>query len=799
MGWPIICFVALVFIGETSKCGKMNEYHEPEGWGKHSTYVWGREFGYEENKRTTCLCPDGQYIAKVAGKKSASWNLHDDGLDAISVICSGSDQWEKSMGYYDKKDVWADADDWLTTPDWGPICGLHIKIHDEKRYAMAFKFEYLDGYKSAELGEVREKYPGTWYTERCQKRSDTTRILVGFTITSDWTIYTFQPIWEFPKCEARAVRLNGLPQQAPEQWIKDLRNNAFLMIPEEDWSGGSPVYELIGESTSYLLMKSNAYPNAWRVKGTFSAELEQRVLLKIPYAYEHFPGYCFEELTREHFDLTQGFRTGGSALTVFDEADKRKFIAEGFPSAPIEYSKNSAIWSDKLSNNAQQWSTEVKNTKSNEKVTLKEHQTKFGMEIETEAKWDVGAKIGVSVGVETELSKKIGEQFKSTVIDSEGFKKMCTTDLRRIGDRADFVVWVWEFSRTKKYGQGTDFMLSCHSWAKSGSCQRLPPRCLPGGCDPPECIRCKSPADELMPLDMWIVAQKKHFGDDFVDQCLREQVKKCDPKTRQYTCCEELIATEGVKCGIGNGGCSTSTECVAGTTCKEMEGDNFGGPSDMSVCVTDHSFDVRGPAHVGPHLAESDLGTGEDGPKSSGGLSGTSVEVEAASGSGDVIQQGRKDEDCTEGISLEIIDREEKQKLLEAQRNWKATFVVPPQPDDQPELMKAKSTTGERKETLPQTGMAGTLIKPKQINVVETDSQTPMIPFEKKQTLPLSETGTDAFLETAVGTAIIKETFVSHIYIFASIFVLCGFVFWLLEKQKRQVNLEFALLENYEI
>ena len=83
--------------------------------------------------------------------------MFEDGLDAISVQCSGSPSWEKSMGYYDDKDVWRDLSQWTVTPDSGPICGLSVQLNEKDHYVQAYKFIYMNGAESPAMGNVFAK------------------------------------------------------------------------------------------------------------------------------------------------------------------------------------------------------------------------------------------------------------------------------------------------------------------------------------------------------------------------------------------------------------------------------------------------------------------------------------------------------------------------------------------------------------------------------------------------------------------------------------------------------------------
>jgi len=706
----------------------MFEYHQPEEWGEESRTVWGREFQYDEERRTTCLCPQGQWISQIAGYVQTSWNMFEDGLDAISVKCSGTDSWEKSMGYYDDHDVWRNKDLWkYTNPTYGPICGLDIYINNADRYAQAFKFEYMDGFKSVTLGETNyEKYPGTWYEDPCEKMRDTTRVLVGFTITSKWTIYTFQPIWEYPKCQKRAVRIEGLPQESPRKFISDLRANTFLMTDDE-WQGGSPVYKLSGER-EYRLHRINTYPCSWRITGTNYRTMQDLVVMKIDTPADNFGGFCFDDISTGHLNAAQcGVGHNLEACNL------RGLSVSSWDIAPLEYSKNSAMWVSPLSNNEMSWTMEIKNSRTKRKVDSESSQRKFGTKVGAEASWDVGAKVGVSVEVSAGLSNSIGHTFETASSQSEGFSRTCKSDLRSIGGQASYTIWIWEFTKTRKWGQGTDSMLSCHSWVKSGTCQGLPPNCLPpGGCVPPDCIECVSENLQLVPTDVYKRTQIAKFGAELVEQCMTMRELECDPKKRDYNCCAELVERTGRLCGLGEGGCTDSNQCQPGTGCKEQEGDNFGGPRDMPVCVTDHQSHVRirqdtrhstparqaastarqsvDPDRQGGNPARQDTSTARRGavPAQQGAVpvvpgvpvrqaetdvagkekvqapqqkAGSSVEVLAALGTGK-IQIVTATRSVTEGMPGAEVDELDRTKKLKSMEEEDASFQPPPPPDN---------------------------------------------------------------------------------------------------------------------
>jgi len=675
-------------IESSAKCGKMWEYHEPE-WGQHGQEIYGSEFGYDEGRRTTCVCPEGQWISRIAGWTNDKWNMFEDGLDAISVQCSGSPSWEKSMGYYDDKDIWRDLSQWTVTPDSGPICGLSVQLNEKDHYVQAYKFIYMNGAESPAMGVLNDAdHPGTrWYKDDCVKKHDTARILVGFTITCKWTIYTFQPIWEEPKCDIGAVKINKLPPATLRtKWGQDLTNTAFLMA-DNDWNGGSPVYKLNGRHGNYELFRSNADPLAWRVLGLNYDGGPNKLVMRMPFAAEEFEGFCFEDTTSRIMNKAVGFfvqkNSGVMAIAPMGGSPE----AIGYEQIPVEYIKNSAMWNAPLSNAALEWTMTIKNSKTHQ--TVKEHvrKRKFGASLSVDVKWQIGAKVGVTMGVSAELSDKIGTKFTVSSTNSESFSKTCKVHLGSIGGSADFTVWIWEFTRELKYSQGSDSMFSCHSYPKSGPCQVIPPNCLPGGCNPPECMTCVSPNLELIPHEEFIALQREKFDTEdvsLVDRCLQELKKKCDPRDLNYECCANL--PDGEKCGMGEGGCTHSDQCQEGTSCKEQEGDDHFGRRDMSVCVTDHMRNV-----VLRH-SESSVAGRKSGQKIPAQKVGESVEVAAQRGN--AIEVLDSDESVTEGIDVDAFDREQLASKRQNEDNWKKNFMMEP-PDqitqDQPPKSRAEA------------------------------------------------------------------------------------------------------------
>jgi len=673
IGMLILVSLLTNTVESSAKCGTMWEYHEPE-WGQHGQKIYGEEFGYDEGRRTTCVCPEGQFISRIAGWRNDAWNMWEDGLDAISVQCSGSPSWEKSMGYYDGKDAWRDLAQWTVTPDSGPICGLSVQLNKEDHYVQAYKFIYMNGAESPAMGVFNDpKHPGTrWYKDDCVKKHDTARILVGFTITCKWTIYTFQPIWAEPKCDIGAVKINKLPPaMLRTNWGRDLTTTAFLMADVE-WRGGSPVYKLNGRHGNYELFRSNDFPLSWRVVGLTYDGGANRIVMRMPFEAEEFEGFCFEDTTSRIMKNAEGFavQRGRDAPILAPMGGTPEAI--GYEQIPVEYIKNSAMWNAPLSNAALEWTMVIKNSKSHSTVKENERQRKFGTSLSADVKWEIGAKVGVTMGVSAELSDKIGTKFTVSSTNSESFSKTCRVHLGMISASADFTVWIWEFTRELKYGQGSDSMLSCHSYPKSGPCQVIPPNCLPGGCNPPECMTCVSKNLELIPHEEYIALQREKFDteeDSLVDRCLQEQIKKCDPRDLDYDCCSKL--PEGEFCGLGEGGCHIG-ECMEGTSCKEQEGDQHFGRRDMPVCVTDHMRQIQ------VRHSESSLGGG-GGKKGSTQKSGESVEVAAQTGDDIVVLES--DESVTEGIDQDSFDREQLVEAQQKQEDWKAGFNIAP-PND---------------------------------------------------------------------------------------------------------------------